>query len=457
MIGAADSVRESEHGHLDGGRGTAPGGPAGARWGARAATGGGPGEPLAPVASAPTHGAAAPDAPPQGLSRQGSSQHGLPLLGVPQRGVPPQSGPARRGASGARRAASGAEREAAGAAYACPADAPREHPAAARADGPRAGAARHGGAWTGGVRGGDGWADEVRGGDGGRAGLGWADPGQAGRNAPAWGPDGAREVGRADVEWREAGAGDEAGDPDAVEHALRQVCELIESAVSLHRRRGEQPTAMVVTDDGPAARRTVHQLIAQARHGVSVIVSSCPDQAQSLAPLLDQLSGVANRGVAVRVLCAADALETPGVATAVRRGLAGHEVRVETGDLQGGVIVDGQTAFVHAGPGQSGRYASVIEDPASVRVLDLMFAAAWRTAMPMAEHLRLADRLRTDSVRKILDRLRAGRTDDVAAREIQVSLRTYRRHVAAIMRDVGANSRFQAGVRAYELGLLGPA
>ncbi|MFT2018299.1 TrmB family transcriptional regulator sugar-binding domain-containing protein [Streptomyces sp. 796.1] len=247
------------------------------------------------------------------------------------------------------------------------------------------------------------------------------------------------------------------GDPDAVEHALRQVCELIESAVTLHRRTAEQPAAVVVADDGPAARRTVHQLIAQARHGVSVIVSGVPEQAQSLAPLLEQLAAAGNRGVAVRVLCAAQALETPGLATAVRRGLAGHEVRVETGDLQGGVIVDGQTAFVHAGPGHPGRYASVVEDPASVRVLDLMFAAAWRTAMPIGEHLRLADRLRTDSVRKILDRLRAGRTDDVAAREIQVSLRTYRRHVAAIMREVGANSRFQAGVRAYELGLLGPA
>ncbi|WEV27103.1 hypothetical protein OYE22_19300 [Streptomyces sp. 71268] len=416
------------------------------------------------MAGAPTRDATAPDAPPQGPPRDGVPQQGLP----PQHGVPQQGGPAWRGAAGARRAASGAEREAAGAAYAYPADvrqrpddAPREHAERARADGPRAGAVRHGGAWPGGVRGGDGWAGEVRGGDGGRAGLGWADPGQAGRSAPAWGPDGSREPGgRPDAGLSDGGEGtegDEAGGTDAVEHALRQVCELIESAVSLHRRRCEQPAAVVVADDGPAARRTVHQLIAQARHGVSVIVSSCPDQAQSLAPLLDQLAGVANRGVAVRVLCAADALETPGVATAVRRGLAGHEVRVETGDLQGGVIVDGQTAFVHAGPGQPGRYASVIEDPASVRVLDLMFAAAWRTAMPMAEHLRLADRLRTDSVRKILDRLRAGRTDDVAAREIQVSLRTYRRHVAAIMRDVGANSRFQAGVRAYELGLLGPA
>ena len=37
---------------------------------------------------------------------------------------------------------------------------------------------------------------------------------------------------------------------------------------------------------------------------------------------------------------------------------------------------------------------------------------------------------------------------------MQVSLRTYRRYVAEIMRELGANSRFQAGVRAVELGLL---
>jgi DNA-binding NarL/FixJ family response regulator len=62
--------------------------------------------------------------------------------------------------------------------------------------------------------------------------------------------------------------------------------------------------------------------------------------------------------------------------------------------------------------------------------------------------------LRSDLARRILEQLRAGRTDDVAAREIDVSLRTYRRHVAEIMRALGANSRFQAGARAVELGLL---
>jgi DNA-binding NarL/FixJ family response regulator len=42
----------------------------------------------------------------------------------------------------------------------------------------------------------------------------------------------------------------------------------------------------------------------------------------------------------------------------------------------------------------------------------------------------------------------------VAARELNVSLRTYRRHVAEILRELGASSRFQAGARAVELGLM---
>ncbi len=41
----------------------------------------------------------------------------------------------------------------------------------------------------------------------------------------------------------------------------------------------------------------------------------------------------------------------------------------------------------------------------------------------------------------------------MAARELSVSVRTYRRYVAEMMSLLGADSRFQAGVRAAELGL----
>ena len=45
--------------------------------------------------------------------------------------------------------------------------------------------------------------------------------------------------------------------------------------------------------------------------------------------------------------------------------------------------------------------------------------------------------------------------DETAARRLTLSLRTYRRRVAELMRTLDADSRFQAGVRAGELGLTG--
>ncbi|MBL1081179.1 hypothetical protein JK359_04170 [Streptomyces actinomycinicus] len=45
-------------------------------------------------------------------------------------------------------------------------------------------------------------------------------------------------------------------------------------------------------------------------------------------------------------------------------------------------------------------------------------------------------------------------TDAQAADELSVSTRTYQCYVAEVMAALGATSRFQAGLRAAELGLL---
>ena len=54
----------------------------------------------------------------------------------------------------------------------------------------------------------------------------------------------------------------------------------------------------------------------------------------------------------------------------------------------------------------------------------------------------------------LLDALASGSKDEAAARALGMSLRTYRRRVAELMAAVGATSRFQAGLRARELGLI---
>ncbi|NEE31670.1 DNA-binding response regulator, partial [Streptomyces sp. SID7982] len=69
---------------------------------------------------------------------------------------------------------------------------------------------------------------------------------------------------------------------------------------------------------------------------------------------------------------------------------------------------------------------AIVNDPAAVRALELLFAGAWSRGRRLADHLRLSPRLRTELAHRILERLRAGNTDETAARELQVSLRTYR-------------------------------
>ncbi|WP_231627011.1 helix-turn-helix transcriptional regulator [Streptomyces apocyni] len=131
------------------------------------------------------------------------------------------------------------------------------------------------------------------------------------------------------------------------------------------------------------------------------------------------------------------------------------EARVAEGELRELLVVDGSVALVRSESSDLPQgHAVTVRDPAAVRALELLFAGAWSGARPLAAHLGMGARLRTDVSHTILGKLRAGYTDEEAAREMGVSLRTYRRHVAEIMRELGATSRFQAGVRAVELGLL---
>ncbi|MEU6087679.1 helix-turn-helix transcriptional regulator [Streptomyces sp. NPDC047085] len=59
-----------------------------------------------------------------------------------------------------------------------------------------------------------------------------------------------------------------------------------------------------------------------------------------------------------------------------------------------------------------------------------------------------------DAQREVLRMLGSGMKDDTAARQMNVSVRTYRRHVAAILSSMDVNTRFEAGLKAAALGLL---
>ncbi|GHH94947.1 hypothetical protein GCM10017779_54040 [Streptomyces capillispiralis] len=233
-----------------------------------------------------------------------------------------------------------------------------------------------------------------------------------------------------------------------LEQTLLQARALIESTVSLHRRRPATVSGVTHTD-AEVTTETLERLVLRARRSVNVALT---ESVTFVEAVLRCLAGVPS-GVTVRVLCSPAALE---VAPTRLRALPA--VRTFPHDLCGMVVVDGTSAFLRLGTqaAADGR-AAVVTDRAAVSTLQLLYAGVWSRGRRMVDHPELSPRLRTELTRRILEQLRSGRTDAAAASQLQVSLRTYRRHVAEIMRELNASSRFQAGVRAVELGLLSRA
>ncbi|MFJ3928522.1 DNA-binding response regulator [Streptomyces sp. NPDC090022] len=247
---------------------------------------------------------------------------------------------------------------------------------------------------------------------------------------------------------REGESGVPADHAAYVEQSLLQARALIESTVSLYRKSPSRGPAAPHTDVAVIAE-AVENLVRGARHSVCVAIRG-KDAFEHIAR---QALALLEDGLVVRLLCTPDVADVSMAAFTRRRG-ARFEIRVCEAELRDIVVVDGASALVRAAAGGATGQATLVSDPAAVRALELLFAGAWSRGRKLEDHLALGPKLRSDLTRRILERLRDGQTDEAASRELGVSLRTYRRHVAEIMRDLGATSRFQAGVRAVELGLL---
>lgn len=91
---------------------------------------------------------------------------------------------------------------------------------------------------------------------------------------------------------------------------------------------------------------------------------------------------------------------------------------------------------------------AVVRHPAVVESLSVAFDLLWGTAQPLPVSPAGEGVLRSRLRQEILHRLADGEKDEVIARRLGLSVRTCRRHIAAIMDCLGAKSRFEAGVLA---------
>ncbi|OIV39470.1 hypothetical protein BIV57_01150 [Mangrovactinospora gilvigrisea] len=180
-------------------------------------------------------------------------------------------------------------------------------------------------------------------------------------------------------------------------------------------------------------------------------------QDDSLEPMVRLLQ----RRVTCRAVHTVHLLSTPaGLAQARRLTDAGEQIRVLPSVPVKLIVSDRRRALMPLAPqtARSTESALVIGDAALLDALVALFEALWERGAPFSDDPRHdGDRAAAASQGpdpQLLSLLALGLRDEAVARHLGISERSVRRRTAALMGELGAASRFQAGLAAGRLGWL---
>ena len=159
-----------------------------------------------------------------------------------------------------------------------------------------------------------------------------------------------------------------------------------------------------------------------------------------------------DRGVRFRAIYAAEVLDHPGwVARLTAMADRGEQARVLPQVPVKLLVVDGTTAILPLagdGPSRPDARAVVVNDSALTGALQVLFDQLWSQAVP----LRLSKSNGHDPTTTLVNLLATGMKDEAIARQLGISGRTLRRRIAEVQEQLGASSRFQAGLQAARRG-----
>lgn len=177
----------------------------------------------------------------------------------------------------------------------------------------------------------------------------------------------------------------------------------------------------------------LHTALARARRDVLVITTMGTTPGRRGIPFLFDRESLP-AGVRYRILVP-EAVRLAGPVTTRLADLAdaGAQVRTVPDVPLDALVVDGSPAVLPGGT------------PAGA-VLTRVFDSLWSAGTPFGMGV-----LNTRE-HQVLTMLSAGRTDESMAAQLGLSVRTVRRMISALMGRLEARSRFQAGVRAANLG-----
>ncbi|WP_327144220.1 hypothetical protein [Nocardia sp. NBC_01327] len=195
------------------------------------------------------------------------------------------------------------------------------------------------------------------------------------------------------------------------------------------------------------------RLLQRVRTEVLLAVSNPINPQSDYLPAQVVMHDLVATGRQVRLLYSPEFLATRGEVPA--DVTIGATARVTNSTFHNALIVDREIAVLWSGAGATSPYIFLIREPNVIRAIHQFTLLTWESAAMLSYYC--PDRQHfDDTALAVLGALNDGLTDEVAARQLAVSLRTYRRHVADIMQRLDVTTRFQIGARAAELGLIVP-
>ncbi|AUG76575.1 hypothetical protein CFP65_1693 [Kitasatospora sp. MMS16-BH015] len=155
------------------------------------------------------------------------------------------------------------------------------------------------------------------------------------------------------------------------------------------------------------------------------------------------------RGLRMRTILHHAALEDEQVsAHAGQLAALGASLRATDRHLGRILVFDRRIALVAANPHGTTDQALIIRHPVLMAQLLSLFEHQWERALPA-----FAPRPTPTEQQVLRTMARVGK-DEAGARTLGISVRTYRGHIAELLRQLGADNRFQAALEARDRGWI---
>lgn len=234
----------------------------------------------------------------------------------------------------------------------------------------------------------------------------------------------------------------------------------VHDLASVYRRvsRGQHPAELIEVIEGRENIMGLYRrLVASATHTMRYF-SRPPYFSDNPEDDVQQAQRM-SEGVAFHVVYDGETLERPESLAAVRRNVARGERARVTGELpMEMMIVDDDRALIPIDL-ETLESAYLIGRSSLLVALIALFETTWRHAMPLHAAVRVEsdEDATTEKDRQLLlTLLAAGLTDKAIQRRLGLSPRTLQRRIQDLYAELGAQTRFQAGVTARHRGVVLP-